>query len=516
MKLKMMTAAVSAIITGQAFALAPTASYDLVVRVSGATAVDNQFEAYVNELCDGSTLDSFFQPSDVARGYGCTVRGGSVAGIATDLDVLFEKNSSGSSAGVAPVANKSDVSFLDLTSCTVGSVNGGTYDCTDANVDRPAEIGVSDVEPELFTIAANGARVFDPSNLTVSTVNAQTFGVVVSEGLRNALQTAQGLANNDDVANMPTLSSDVVANIFSGRIASWNDLVGATSQGIATAAGQSNDEVNVCVRTPGSGTQAQFNAFYMKNACSYRGAGNATFVGFDTSVDSDGIQNVYDAPYDLSAIADEELGCGPDGDTLTAADLPFTAEQKACLDDGGISPLAAPWTHWAKGSSDMGKCVTRLSANGYWAIGVQSVEKVKEARTDRNQFKYVAIDGVAPTLENVAAGLYKNWAAASIQWENSVVTGQKLAFAQAFVAKAQSIASVQSFNAGLKGSTAFPQFYNGATAANTGSLAFSGGSLVPTIPFDASNPVMPFNKGLVGPSSCKSQVLADKVDVSIK
>ncbi|WP_101758178.1 hypothetical protein [Oceanicoccus sp. KOV_DT_Chl] len=106
MKIKLLTAAVAAIATSQVFALAPTASYDLEVRVSGATAVDNQFQAYVEELCDPATLDSFYQPSDVARGFGCTVPGGSVAGIATDLDVLFMKNSSGSSAGVAPLPIK--------------------------------------------------------------------------------------------------------------------------------------------------------------------------------------------------------------------------------------------------------------------------------------------------------------------------------------------------------------------------------------------------------------------------
>ena len=285
MKMKLLTAAVSAVIAGQAFALAPNAAYDLEIRVSGATAVDNQFEAYVDELC-GGTQDSFFQDSDVARGYGCTVLAGKVAGVSTDLNVLFMKNSSGSSAGVAPVANKTMVPFLDLSTCVAGTVNGGTFDCTDANVNKQAEIGVSDVEPELFTIVANGSKVFDSSVLTVNTVNAQTFGVVASVGLRNALQAAQGLTiGSDDVANMPTMSSDLVANLFAGKISSWDDLVGGTGVGIATAAGQSNDEVNICVRTPGSGTQAQFNAFYMKNACSYRGAGNGNFVGFSTSTD---------------------------------------------------------------------------------------------------------------------------------------------------------------------------------------------------------------------------------------
>ncbi|MEM9063779.1 MAG: hypothetical protein AAGD13_25270, partial [Pseudomonadota bacterium] len=57
-------------------------------------------------------------------------------------------------------------------------------------------------------------------------------------------------------------------------------------------------------------------------------------------------------------------------------------------------PLPAPYIHQNKGSSDMGKCLTNLAAASRTGIGIQSLEKVDEGRTNRNNFKYLAIDGV--------------------------------------------------------------------------------------------------------------------------
>ncbi|HBO96151.1 MAG TPA: hypothetical protein DD667_22940, partial [Gammaproteobacteria bacterium] len=362
-------------------------------------------------------------------------------------------------------------------------------------------VGISDVEPELFTISDNneaGVQINLNAPRKVNTVNAQTFGVVASPGLRDALQAAQGLSvGSDEVQDMPSMSSDLIANLFSGKVANWSQLRDAAGLGIDASAGLSNGAVNICVRTPGSGTQAQFNAYYLGNPCNYRGAGDYGYVGFSTAVDSDGVENNSSVPL-----------------------------------IGGLFPAPGPHIHKNEGSSDMGKCVTNVSADGRWALGVQSLEKVDEGRTDRNNFKYLAIDGVAPTLENVQAGLYQNWASMTIQWRTDVVTpgSDAEALAEKFVEIARNIDDVKDFNLGLQtddGSTNndnrpvggfnTPEILvtGGAGPVNVGSLVFADSTNVPSFPFDASNPVMPFNKGLTGQSSCAVPTLGSTgIDVS--
>lgn len=506
MKLKTLSAVIATAVAGQAFALAPSVTPDATLYVGGATAVDKQFANYINQICVAGTLDVYKQDSDVAVSYFCEVDAAKVEGIATNINVLFNKNSGGSSKGVAPVANLTTVPFLDIKDPSCNNANpqfGGTYDCADVNVQAVPEVGISDVEPELFTIPSNGARSFDASVLNVNTVNAQTFGVVVSPGLRNALQAAQGLTvGSEDVKDMPSLSEDIIANIFERKVASWDELSGVNGP-IATAAGQDNKEVSVCVRKPGSGTQAQFNAYFMKDACAYRGAGDKGFVGKITAADSDGVVGNHFGPqYNLALFNRIAPRCN-----VTLNDYPLTTAQQTCLSRFRLKPLAAPWVTAVKGSSDMGKCLTKNSEAGYWAIGLQSVEKVIEARTDRNNFRFLAINGVAPTLENVAAGLYRNWAAASIQWHDTNLTGADLALAKGFVAQAQDVAAVKEFDLSLKameaGKTYNAQIYDNGVPANLGSLAFANGvNVVDTSVSIIDNPVFDMNKGLVGPSSC--------------
>ncbi|HAU15391.1 MAG TPA: hypothetical protein DCS92_16860 [Gammaproteobacteria bacterium] len=505
MKLNKLAVAVAATVASHAYALSPTTTPDAVFQLSGATAADVQVQTYYSTLCDISTQDNYeFDGSGTdASAVFCTVPA-SAGVFATDRNVLFHKQSGGSIDGVAPVFNVTPVEAVDLSTCTQISANTGTvageYTCT-GTVPAAAMVGISDVEPELFTISDNneaGVQINLNAPRKVNTVNAQTFGVVASPGLRDALQAAQGLSvGSDEVQDMPSMSSDLIANLFSGKVANWSQLRDAAGLGIDASAGLSNGAVNICVRTPGSGTQAQFNAYYLGNPCNYRGAGDYGYVGFSTAVDSDGVENNSSVPL-----------------------------------IGGLFPAPGPHIHKNEGSSDMGKCVTNVSADGRWALGVQSLEKVDEGRTDRNNFKYLAIDGVAPTLENVQAGLYQNWASMTIQWRTDVVTpgSDAEALAEKFVEIARNIDDVKDFNLGLQtddGSTNndnrpvggfnTPEILvtGGAGPVNVGSLVFADSTNVRSFPFDASNPVMPFNKGLTGQSSCAVPTLGSTgIDVS--
>lgn len=494
MKIKILAAAVAgATLATQAMAISivtkPTP--DVTLTVSGATAVDIQFSNYISQACVAGTLDTYIQPSDAARAYYCTVNTSAGA-----RDVLFRKESGGSSRGVAPIATGAGgtVAGIDLATCAEDAPGAQTWTCSDTNIQVQSEVGISDVEPALFTLSPNVKPGTTPPNvaaapMTVQPVNINTFGIVVSPALRDALQAAQGLTvGSDDVADLPSLPSNLVAALFAGDIQDWNVLKDSTGTGIA--ASLADPTVNLCLRTPGSGTQAQFNAFYMGIGCKYNGGSDGASAARPPLTDADNTEN---------------------NGFLTTIPNPINPV---------FPPVARPkpYAYWNKGSSDMGKCLTQLSSAGRWAIGIQSLEKVDETRTDRNDFKYVAIDGVAPTLENVAAGLYRNVASASIQWNNTVVTDPiKLELAQDFVNLAQEVASVAASNASLKAGTGIPQIADASTGTNinSGNLVFAKGSVVPSVPFDPANPVGPFNQGLVGPSSCKTTFFAGgAVDVS--
>ena len=531
MKLKALTVAIaSSVLATQAMAItfAEQATPDYSLGFSGATAVDKQFANYINQICVPGTEDVFTNAADSASAFYCTVKAAD-AGTVSDVNVLFRKNSGGSSQGVVPVSHGLDgqgsVVALDLNTCSQTAARTATtpgqWTCSDTTTTVQSEVGISDVEPAMFNLNVNqtpvvqtdgsGNPILDAAgnatvtgtkggpvaaSMSVFPANVNTFGIIVSPALRDALQAAQNLTvGSDEVADMPSMSSQFVANVLAGKVANWNVLKKANGAPIVA-----DEPVNICLRTPGSGTQAQANAFYLGQGCAYRGGLNLSFAGLSPSIDPDGLEN--------------------NG---------FEIQQTPGF--FGNQDVPAPYTYWNEGSSDMGKCVSELSraehwtlnaggdktnpadytktqirgGNTAWAIGIQSTEKVKETKVDRNYFKYVAIDGVTPTLQNVAAGLYRNVASASIQWNDAVVnsaTPVKLKLAQAFVAKAQGADTIASSNASLKAATATPQFYIGGVGADSGNLAFANSTNTAEVPFNPNNPVMPFNKGLIGPSTC--------------
>lgn len=495
MKIKNLALAVAAsLIASQSFALGINDSKNATLKltVSGATAADNQFASYINDICQAATTDTFRNPADNSRAFSCLLNG-TISGVAAGTSALIRKESGGSVNGVAPVANATTVNGIDLDTCT-DPENDRLWACSNTTIQVPAEVGISDVEPELFTLTANGGAAVNAANLallTVSAINAQTFGIVVTPDLRNALQAAQGLdVGSEDVADMPSLSSALITNIFAGRVANWSTLVNSSNVGLnATGTGQqvNNNGVEVCLRTPGSGTQAQFNAFYLGNACAYRGAAGYQFLGFGTPADGNSINN---------DIVRRQVG-----------------------------PVLAPppYIHANTGSTQVGQCLTNVAAANRTAIGIQSLEKVIEPLADRNNFRYIAVDGVAPTLENLSAGLYRNWASLSVQWRSNVVTGTKLAAAQRFVDLAKAKGPIADFNLSLKANVA------GANAAildasdasghaDVGLLAFTSTANGNAGAFDPANPVFAFDKanGLGNPSTCALPRLLSnqKVDVS--
>jgi len=234
-----------------------------------------------------------------------------------NAETAVYKFNGGSATGVAPVADPAgaDASakqYLDASpsSCTqvtpdtnpqaggtFTSVDGVTrfalYDCPSATVAQDPDGGISDVEPKLFVgqlASGFGGPVpgvpdrpqqdfVDAGNLIVKAGAGIVFGTAVTLPMYEELladQQAAGLlpdcpasptpAERDSIACMPSLPTAMIQSAFTGEIDSWEtrDPYGLD---LDTSGVDEDDRVNVCRRTAGSGTNAQFAVHFLRTNC---------------------------------------------------------------------------------------------------------------------------------------------------------------------------------------------------------------------------------------------------------
>jgi hypothetical protein len=322
---------------------------------------------------------------------------------------LFHKRSQGGSAqGVNPLIDGVAIAHMriDNGNCTAvaPATNPATWNCqaTGANLTNVvSDAGVSDVEPKLFVgpNKPSNASAVNPAQadavLEVIPAAGLVFGVPVTDALYIALQKAQNLLaapngtgscqpGDYTDACMPSLTKSEVATIISGQIKRWNEFsVNGTSL-TALAAGMTytdttvnppvvrnvvpNDtKVRYCKRIDGSGTGAQQYAKFLNNPCSSAGL-NPDWSG-----------SSFNGPvkHEVSGSGDMEL-CLTDFDrgTVTANQITST-------------------------NPDVFNTPVNTANNRAWAVGQQSLEN---NATHARPYRFIKIDGVAPTLQNVFKG----------------------------------------------------------------------------------------------------------------
>jgi len=414
----------AAVAAAPARALPPTPAPQIELYISGASAQDEALENLIRlanglagapALCEPGSLDIY---RGAIRGtanrvfYCRTSR--EVSGVAAGLALAIYKSSGGSGEGVNPVAAATPLPFLDLArlphtpACEKGQQVRATADfaaytnhtaCDDAvRMVRP-RAGLSDVNPELV------GGVHGP--LTVRAQNQIIWGLPVSKNLRNALQSIQGLVRSsvphddplrDSEESMPTLSRAQVAALFSGSIKSWDDFYDSNgtplTQSSLVAPGPPRDPdaagaspgayrpdtatgatVYVCRRIEASGTQAAYEAHYLRARCE---TGAPAFV----------------APNDGSS-----LTAGGDVRRLLRTARPA----------GNVFA--------GVGTADVRDCLDAHSQFNRWAVGLLSTENV--GNNGSRKFRYVKVDGAAPTLLNAYLGRWPHVTEQSMQWRKS-------------------------------------------------------------------------------------------------
>jgi hypothetical protein len=419
--------ALSAILAvgAQSAAAAPTA--DNTLYISGATAVDRTlFEAIVDPagICESTgivvytfgTTSSATTPSS----YGnflvhCTGRATTTL---AGTEIGISKSSVGSEYGIDPVANGTstltlngstvDVNFT-TTSCagnvSVPAASGRSaytmhYGCTQSTGQVP-QAGVSDVEPALF-----GASTTLKNRLLANGAATVPFTMFVSKNFYRALQTAQGLAGNTLVggsgasttcgtdtallqtdACTPSLSMATVRAILAGQVSTVSGLYNGSTALTAPAGGNS---LLICRRANSSGSQKSVERLFFNQNCKATPA--QTFVTDSTVVNGSG-QACLDVGCTWANTVAGVGGQSPVGAGGVAENFIFqgtaTGDVESCM-------------NWATGGFVGG-------SDGVYAVGIASGDRTPNdtASTTGKQFRYIKIDGVLPSVDNVVSGKWQ-------------------------------------------------------------------------------------------------------------
>ncbi len=425
MKIKVLAASVALAFAGNAAAIEvhTGASVDFVVNIGGATASTKTIRDIVrNNLC-ASDIDTY----EVNKHWvvACVVDSKYNVGTVTPR-VLFRKADDGSSTGVIDLDKSLPLPMtIPDNSCTSSGTD--EWDCTSSrvtvaatnaqNVNTIPDIGTSDVEPALFvgSLAGSKGDFTNQSGLSVFPLAGLNFGIVATTSLRNTLQNMQfptkvswTVDERESEQYMPSLSSAAIRSIFSGQVTGWTQIQNGSGQNLFSflSAGDAptSATVSICRREPGSGTHATIAANVLGTNCA-AGA---------------------------------------------------TAPMVSLL--GGGSATSAPTVTETNGSGDMTDCLNAMQSGNpvpgdyegsavptgkRWAFGYQSVEKgavtvvggvakkSEDITEDADGFRFIKIDGYAPTLDNMHRGLYYNFSQSTIQirggadgapvWNDSIV-----------------------------------------------------------------------------------------------
>jgi hypothetical protein len=403
-------------------ALPPSPPPQVELFISGSSAQDESLENLVRltagipgagNLCEPGTLDIYRGAINGTANRVFYCRTASVVkGLPAGLRLAIYKSSGGSGDGVTPVAAGTPVRFIDLgklpavPSCASGEPGRVTPDfaayrnhtgCDGEGRSAVPRAGLSDVNPELVAGGATAA-------LTVRAQNQIVWGLPVSKNLRNALQSIQGLVpstvphddpSRDTEEAMPSLARAQVAALFAGAIKSWDEfydtkgspitrssLLGLNAPRDPDASGASpgayrptGSTVYICRRIASSGTQAAYEVHYLRARCE---ANAPAFV----------------KPNDGS-----DLTTGGDPNRLVRI------AQPAGNVFAGI------------GTGDVRECLDAHAQFNRWAIGILSTESV--GNNGNRKFRFVKVDGAAPTLLNAYIGRWPHVTEQSMQWRHS-------------------------------------------------------------------------------------------------
>lgn len=470
----------AAVAVTPAHALNPSQTEAAALRIfiTGGGAADANLEATVRSLLDnpstytyGGNRRSFWAVSGLLR------NPSPIPGIPPGTSVAFYKRTLGAAFTSTTVPFAAPIEHLRVALATGSAPNynvpAGTVAGGQLQLVR-SDAGYSDTPLNVFTAEVNvpeGLPV--PSRAAIGTlvskpINVALHGVAVTLGLRDALQAQQGLeVGSESEANIPSLSKSAIASLYQGRVTHWEQLVheGVVLQvpnGVAP-------EVYLVPRSPGAAIQASVNARIL-NTPANPGAPGPKRQDFSLA------PFVYEAalPTDTDLIFDHfDRGTvfswvSGDGTTYTEPALRrFAIGSQATDRNTGVAPPAA------------------------------------SATRDALRYRFIRIDGAAPTLENAHNGSYPLTVEAVIVYRSAsspggALVGQKKLFVDELARRIGSPATLAANN---------NNFWH--NYGQTGYLALSINGFQPDAVFTPASPVTGYTYGPGEPDIGRPAVLDD-------
>ena len=348
-------------------------------------------------------------------------------------------------------------------------------------------LGIADVDAAQFASPLNGANTANLLTTKAATmgsipVAAQVFGIAVNLKLRDAMQVAEIASGalpatcastatpdiHETEACMPSFTSEQISSIFAqGRFNDWTNLSYGTGTNLVsanTATKPDNTAVHICSRAAGSGTLATINTVYENAPC---------------TASNEAIQAATSATVNPVAINTVTTSEGAAGATKAYYSTIGSTDLENCLKTMDSFAGAAPtvgYGNFAAGTGQVPTFTPVAAAGGFrWAVGILNADR---NTANALPYRFVKIDGYAPSLANTANGKYRFWSELSVikATPATALTGGSLGLYNAMIDPAiivkSKVTHVALFDSGYMGvaSTAVP----GATA------------------FDPLRPVMPF------------------------
>lgn len=473
----LLLAVTGALASQGAYALAPAATdaATLKVFITGGGAADLNLESTVKGLLNAASIDTYTYGGNkrnfwavsgtLKAGTTLSSPGGALTPIPANTTIAFYKRTLGAAFTASSVPRNVGIEHLKVNSAAltatanvynvvVGSVAGGQLQLV------KSDAGYSDVPVDLFASPVNVPDNVTPPSLTdiktlkVLPINLAQHGVAITKGLRDLLQTQQGLVSGSETeANVPSLSRSVIAAIYQGRISDWTQLV---HNGTALVVPPTfSSEVYVVPRSPGAAIQASVNARILNAPSNPNAFGPAR-------------QSLSFTPYVLEA--------------------PLPGDVDNILDklDTGVA------FNWTDANGD----VQSQANDGLrkLAIGSQSTEKNAgvagvDVNKDKLNYRFIKIDGRAPTLKNAFNGTYPINLEAVVVHRTAAspggaLTGQKLTFVTELAKRIGDPATLAANNA---------NFFHGY--GQTGYLALSTNGYAVGAALNAALPVTGYTYG---------------------
>jgi hypothetical protein len=451
MQRKTLAAAVTAVFAGgfasQALAIDPTtynAGTALDVFLSGATATENQIQAYHRLVCKPGTSSA--DRMDIVRAtnqfvFFCRTRTNAeltLAGVSITLPTALENRIiavrksgvGGSGNGVLPVSNQSTtVPFLNfsnvgpaIAACTssIVAANGpqvsyvqwtcptafGVTTGTNTAISQTrSQGGCSDLEPKLFNVSSG-------LNPIVST-NQVIFGVPTTRVLYRALQSAQGITTgtshgdwnctqdtawdltnaigtdvraprSDCERSMPSLNRATLRSLYSQSLGTWDQ--------VSPPPTTNPDPVYIARRVDSSGTQRSAEVYHFNARCDLTipfmpSANDGGTCGADTVNEGSGSGNVITCLNTHNSAGRFAIG-------ILSTEFVASACQNVKSTLSGTS-------------SGVGAITDTQPACGSTSTGTAGEQGAL--------FRFVKVDSNAPTLINVANGRYEFYYESSCQ-----------------------------------------------------------------------------------------------------